>query len=181
MWLWIARSSGAALVLGSALWLSACQAHSLSGALGTHASTTSTSPGSSASAASSSSTPSSTSSSTDNCPSSGDLPGARPESYTGSNNSPLAARTDPEPTDCEIARENHHKWTRLVGYTVEEATQRAKAAAWKGEVEVRQLSEFDPGCKDGMVCSLAPARWEIGEGHKLTLYVNRKIAIATPD
>jgi hypothetical protein len=124
---------------------------------------------------------SSTSSSTESCPKSGDLPGPRPETYTGSNNSPFSARTDPEPTACEIARENNHKWTRLVGYSVEEATQRAKAAAWKGEIVVDQLSEFDASCKEGVVCSLAPARWEIGEGHKLTLYVKRKIAISIPE
>jgi hypothetical protein len=177
MWFWIVRGSRTGLALGSALWLSACHAHSLNGALGVHSSTPSTSSGSSASA----SNPSTTSSSTESCPKSGDLPGPRPETYTGSNNSPLSARTDPEPTACEIARENHHKWTRLVGYTVEEATQRAKAAAWKGEIVVRQLDEFDPGCKEALVCSLAPARWEIGEGSTLTLYVNRKIAISTPD
>ncbi len=68
-----------------------------------------------------------------------------------------------------------------MGYPVEEATQRAKAAGWRGEIVVNQLSGFDAKCKDGLVCSLAPARWEIGEGHKLTLYVNRKITISTPD
>jgi hypothetical protein len=178
MWSWIARVSGTGLVLGSALWLSACHAHSLNVALGSHSTRPSTSPGSPASVSNPSTT---SSSSAENCPKSGDLPGPRPETYTGSNNSPFSARTDPEPTACEIARENNHKWTRLVGYTVEEATQRAKAAAWKGEIVVRQLGEFDAKCKEGLVCSLAPARWEIGEGNTLTLYVNRKVTISTPD
>ena len=181
MWSWIARGSGTGLVLGAALSLSACQAHSLSAALGTQSSTPGTSSRSSSSSSSASSASSASSPSTDNCPSSSDLAGPSSEAYSGSNNSPFSARTDPEPTACEIARENHHKWTRLVGYTVEEATQRARAAAWKGEIEVQQLSEFDAACKGGLVCSLAPARWEIGEGHKLTLFVNRKIAITTPE
>jgi hypothetical protein len=109
------------------------------------------------------------------------LPGQRPETYTGSNNSPFSARTDPEPTACEIARENRHKWTRLVGYTVEEATRRARAAGWENKIEVRPLTEYDARCKDGMVCTFQPARWEIGDGSALTLYVNHKMAISTPD
>jgi len=176
MWFRIARVSSPGLVIVAALSVSACQAHSLSGALGT--STPSTSSGSSASSSDASTT---SSSSPDNCPSSADLPRQGSETYTGSNNSPFSARTDPEPTACEIARENNHKWTRLVGYTVEEATKRAKAAEWDGTIEVHELSEFDPKCKDGLVCSLAPARWELRQDRKLTLYVNRKMTISTPD
>jgi hypothetical protein len=181
----IVRVSRIGLWLASALWLSACQAHSLSAALGVH---TGTSSASSAGPSGASSTPapaesraSSASSSTDSCPSSSDLPGQRPETYTGSNNSPFSARTDPEPTACEIARENNHKWTRLVGYTPDEATRRAKAAGWEGRIEVHQLNEYDAKCKEGVVCTLDPARWEIGAGSTLTLYLNHKVAISTPD
>jgi beta-lactam-binding protein with PASTA domain len=97
------------------------------------------------------------------------------------NNSPYAAKSSPEPTACEIARENGHKWTRLVGYTPAEATKRAKAAGWEGKVVVHESQEFDASCKDGTVCSFDPARWEIGDGYELTLKVNRKVSITTPD
>jgi hypothetical protein len=182
----MARVSSRGLWLACALSLSpACQAHSLTAVLGTHTATvnapsavvSTSNPSSRASASSASSA----SSSTDNCPRSSDLPGQRPETYTGSNNSPFSARTDPEPTQCEIARENNHKWTRLVGYTVAEATQRAKAAGYEGKVEARPLTEYDAKCKEGMVCTFQPARWEIGEGATLTLYVNHKVSISTPD
>jgi hypothetical protein len=188
----IARVSNIGLGLASVLWLSACGAHSLSAVLGTSSgpsgtsstvsSPTSSSAGStSAPSSTSSSSTSSSSDSTDNCPRSSDLPGQRPETYTGSNNSPFSARTDPEPTVCEIARENNHKWTRLVGYSVEEASKRAKAAGWDGKIEVHPLREYDAKCKEGMVCTLDPARWEIGAGSSLTLYVNHKVTISTPD
>jgi hypothetical protein len=117
-------------------------------------------------------------SSAEDCPS---PTGARPESYSGSNNSPFATRTDPEPTHCEIARENNHKWTRLVGYTADEATRRAKAAGYAGKIEVRPLSEYDAKCKEGMVCRFDPARWEIEGSGTLTLYTNHKVQISTPD
>jgi len=68
-----------------------------------------------------------------------------------------------------------------VGYTVDEAAKRAKGAGWAGGVEVRELGEYDAKCKAGMVCTFQPARWEIGEGNMLTLYVNHKVAISTPD
>jgi hypothetical protein len=187
----IARVSTTALWMISALSLSACQGHSLSALRASAPAPGVPSVVSSAASSSevASSTPSSvtagapstSSSSADSCPSSADLPGQRPETYTGTNNSPFSSRTDPEPTACEIARENDHKWTRLVGYTIDEATKRAKAAGWEGKVEVRQLREYDAKCKEGLVCTFEPARWEIGQGSTLTLYRNHKVEISTPD
>jgi hypothetical protein len=184
----IARSSSTGLLLGSLLSLSACQAHSLSAAMGFNsaapsASPTATSGSSGSSSGNAASAPDGSRNllSAGDCPSSSDLPGDHPDTFTGSNNSPFSARTDPEPTVCEIARENNHKWTRLVGYTPDEATKRAKAAGWEGRFEVLPLREYDAKCKEGMVCSLQPARWEIGQGSTLTLYVNHKVTISTPD
>jgi len=183
----IARVTSRGLWLACALSLAACQAHSLTAALGSRTATVTapsvTAPSVAAGTASQPSSASSVSdaTSTDNCPRSSDLPGQRPETYTGSNNSPFSARTDPEPTQCEIARENHHKWTRLVGYSVAEATQRAKAAGFEGTIEVHALTEYDAKCKEGMVCTFQPARWEIGASSTLTLYTNHKVSISTPD
>src|ERR1043166_864452 len=165
-------------VLASALWLSACGGHTLTAVMShrptaADASSTVTSATSKDSAASSSSSPVSVAANaaggagtadtpsraqrsaagTDDCPS---PTGPRPESYSGSNNSPFAARTDPEPTHCEIARENNHKWTRLVGYSADEAARRAKATGYAGKIEVRPLSEYDAKCKEGMVCTFDP-------------------------
>lgn len=185
----IARASCGGLGLACALSLSACHSQSLTSALGSGAAMAHAAPAAAPVAVSAPQavtapravTAPDASASTDNCPRSSDLPGQRPETYTGSNNSPFSARTDPEPTDCEIARENHHKWTRLVGYSVDEASRRAKSAGWEGKVEVRPLREYDARCKDGMVCTFDPARWEIGEGSTLVLYVNHKMTISTPD
>jgi PASTA domain len=71
--------------------------------------------------------------------------------------------------------------TPLVGYTVAEATQRARAAGLRGTISVSQLSEFDARCAAGTVCSITPLRWEIDPTIDLTLYVNRKLTIHTPE
>jgi hypothetical protein len=77
--------------------------------------------------------------------------------------------------------ENGRLWTVLAGYTVEEARARAKAAGHNDRIEVGQLYEYDPACKDGVVCRADPLRWEIDESSTLTLWINKKVTISTPD
>lgn len=79
------------------------------------------------------------------------------------------------------ARENCHDRTVLVGYPVEQAEQRARAAGFVGDFEVHVLPEYDASCKDGTVCRVDPPRWEIEPDITLTLLVNRKVAITTPE
>jgi hypothetical protein len=88
----------------------------------------------------------------------------------------------PRPScSAEDAKENCHRWTVLVGYPVDQATQRARAAGFTGKIDVGNLAEHDAACKDGLVCSVTPKRWELGQGETLTLWVNRKVAISTPE
>jgi hypothetical protein len=134
------------------LWLLACQAHSLTAGLGGGARTSSADPS-----------------------------GTRPETFTGSTNSPFSAATDPPATERDIARENGHRWTRLVGYSIAEATRRARAAGYSGEIKVEELEQFDASCKDGTVCTFIPSRWELDLDDVLYLKVNRKVTIANPD
>lgn len=77
--------------------------------------------------------------------------------------------------------ENGRLWTVLAGYTVDEARARAKAAGHNDRIEVGQLYEYDPTCKDGTVCRADPLRWEIDESSTLTLWINKKVTISTPD
>ena len=148
-----------------ALWLSACQAHSFSARLGGSSGTSSAGSTSAASSGGDTGAPASSGAST---------PGE-------TNNSPLNAATDPEPSAADIARDRGHRWTRLIGYTPEEAIRRAKAAGFTGKIEVSELSAFDPKCKSGTVCTFYPTRWELDQDDTLTLSVNHKVTIATPD
>ena len=77
--------------------------------------------------------------------------------------------------------ENGRLWTALAGYTVAEARARAKAAGHNDRVVVSQLYEYDPKCKDGTVCRADPMRWEIDESSTLTLWINKKVEISTPE
>jgi beta-lactam-binding protein with PASTA domain len=69
----------------------------------------------------------------------------------------------------------------LAGLSVDAAKQRAKSAGFHGRIDVTQLSEFDKNCKPDTVCRVSPDHWEFDQEFILTLYVNRKIAIAVPD
>jgi len=149
-----------------ALWLSACQAHAWSAKLGGSAGTSS---------------PASSAGSTDSASSNTGSTGSSTPGET--NNSPLNTATDPEPSAADIARDRGHRWTRLIGYTPEEAIRRAKAAGFTGKIEVTELSAFDATCKSGTVCRFYPTRWELefSDQDVLWLSVNHKVTIATPD
>lgn len=77
--------------------------------------------------------------------------------------------------------ENGRLWTQLAGYTVDEARARAKQAGHNDRITVSPLYEYDPKCKDGIVCRVDPLRWEIDESSTLTLWVNKKVEISTPE
>jgi hypothetical protein len=81
----------------------------------------------------------------------------------------------------ETAKENCHHFTVLVGYSIAQATERARGAGFTGKIEVGNLADHDAACKDGAVCSVTPLRWEFGQGETLTLWVNRKVAISVPE
>lgn len=79
------------------------------------------------------------------------------------------------------ARDNCHDRVPLVGYPVEQAVQRARAAGFTGKIEVLTSSDYDASCKDGTVCAVRPDLWEINFDDELTLLVNRKVAISAPE
>jgi hypothetical protein len=72
-------------------------------------------------------------------------------------------------------------WVVLEGFSPAEATQRAKAAGYAGDIEVARLAAHDPACKAGTVCRVEPFRWEFGVGSKLTLLLNPTVTISTPE
>jgi hypothetical protein len=69
----------------------------------------------------------------------------------------------------------------LVGATVEEATRLAREKGYDGKIEIMQLSEFQAGCKPETVCGVSPRLWELLPGKLLTLYINPKLTITTPN
>lgn len=75
--------------------------------------------------------------------------------------------------------ENAQRWTILAGYTVDEATRRARATGFHGEIKVSPLLEFDTHCAEGTVCSVVPMRWQISN-ETLYLQVNRTVKISSP-
>lgn len=77
--------------------------------------------------------------------------------------------------------ENGQKWTILAGFTIEEATRRARATGFDGEIEVRHVSEYRSDCKLGTVCGVTPLRWQLNIEHSLTLWVNPKLGISSPE
>jgi hypothetical protein len=84
-------------------------------------------------------------------------------------------------TYCQAEARSVEHGTTLVGYSIEEAIERARAAGFTGKISVAPLHEFDRTCKAATVCSVSPARWELTSEHWLTLYVNRKVTIRTPN
>lgn len=79
------------------------------------------------------------------------------------------------------AKDNCHHFTELIGYSVAEATKRARGAGFTGKIEVANLAEHDAGCKADTVCSVTPKRWEFNQGETLTLWINRKVTISVPE
>jgi beta-lactam-binding protein with PASTA domain len=69
----------------------------------------------------------------------------------------------------------------LVGLSVEDAKKRAVAAGFTGRIDVMELSEYDASCKAGNVCRADPVRWYLNQDHAMTLLVNKKLTISTPD
>ena len=69
----------------------------------------------------------------------------------------------------------------LVGYTVEEATRRAREKGYTGNIEVYFAREFVAGCNPGTVCGVTPRLFEMLPGRVLTFYLNRELNIKTPD
>ena len=67
----------------------------------------------------------------------------------------------------------------LAGYSVEEATRRARARGFHGRIEISHLTEFDPACKPATVCGVIPWYWE-ADPPILTLYINHEITITPP-
>jgi O-acetyl-ADP-ribose deacetylase (regulator of RNase III) len=74
----------------------------------------------------------------------------------------------------------HKRWAILAGYTVEQATQRAKLTGFSGTIRVTEGDRFDPSCADGVVCAVFPAYWQ-GSSEQLILFVNRHMKISSPD
>lgn len=70
--------------------------------------------------------------------------------------------------------------TKLVGLDVAEATQRARAAGFTGTIEVIDANP-DPACQIETVCHVDPERWELNQARKMTLYINHKLKISTPE
>ena len=77
--------------------------------------------------------------------------------------------------------DNGQKWTILAGFTVEEATRRARATGFDGEIETKQVSDYRADCKLGTVCGVTPLRWQLNIEHTLTLWVNPKLKISSPE
>jgi len=72
-------------------------------------------------------------------------------------------------------------WTVLEGFSPDEATRRARAAGFPGQIEVGPLAAHDPACKPGTVCRAEPFRWEFIAAGTLTLLVNPTLTISTPN
>lgn len=70
--------------------------------------------------------------------------------------------------------------TELVGYSVEEATRRARSAGYTGNVDVRSCTTCGPSCKLDTVCRVSPDRWELNQ-EMLILFVARAATITLPD
>ena len=77
----------------------------------------------------------------------------------------------------EVAEVDHS--TKLVGLDPAEATKRARAAGYTGQIVVEPAHAG--GCKVGTVCSVDPERWELNQAGRLTLWVNKALTISTPD
>lgn len=77
--------------------------------------------------------------------------------------------------------ESDHRWTILAGYSVEEATRRAKAAGFTGRIEIRERTRYQAGCELGAVCWVTPRRWELDQDRVMTLWVNKALEISAPE
>lgn len=77
--------------------------------------------------------------------------------------------------------EFRHRYLILAGYTVEEATRRAKDAGFAGPIHVIPDDNFDARCAAGTVCRIYPRLWQEFPNDQLTLYVNRSVQISSPD
>jgi hypothetical protein len=75
---------------------------------------------------------------------------------------------------------NRGHTVELVGYTVEEATKRARAVGFTGRIDVFE-DAYDASCKAGMVCHVKPDVWEWQLTATMTLYINRKMTISAPE
>ncbi len=69
--------------------------------------------------------------------------------------------------------------TPLTGYSVEEATRRARAKGFHGSIEIVPLAQFDEACKPATVCAIRPWYWE-HNNTELTLYINREPTTTPP-
>jgi len=68
----------------------------------------------------------------------------------------------------------------LEGLDVAEATKRARAAGFTGDILVQPAGN-PANCKVGTVCSVDPARWNLNQAHRMTLWINKPLTIPTPD
>jgi beta-lactam-binding protein with PASTA domain len=69
----------------------------------------------------------------------------------------------------------------LAGLSVADATKLAKAKGFEGKIEVIEQHEFNKDCKADTVCGYTPNHWDANQSRTLTLYINRKLAIGTPE
>lgn len=69
----------------------------------------------------------------------------------------------------------------IVGLPLDDARKKAVASGFTGKVEVLEKSEYDASCKAGNVCMVTPDRWYLNQERVMTLYVNKKLTISTPD
>jgi hypothetical protein len=67
----------------------------------------------------------------------------------------------------------------IVGLSVDDAKKKLTAIGFSGPVKVAEQYEFDASCKAGHVCGFEPRRWYV-EG-RVTLHINRKLAIGVPE
>lgn len=96
----------------------------------------------------------------------------------------VSAPSSPSPSAASSSSGGEHvdpKEPVIVGLSVADATAKIKASGFDGKIEVFNNSEFDPSCKADTVCGFDPRRWYLNQDHRMTLYVNRKLAIGAPE
>ncbi len=65
--------------------------------------------------------------------------------------------------------------------SIDDAKKKAVATGFTGKIEVIEMYDFDKDCKADTVCRVSPDHWELNQEHSMTLYINKKLKISTPD
>jgi beta-lactam-binding protein with PASTA domain len=69
----------------------------------------------------------------------------------------------------------------LRGMSIEDAKKKAVATGFTGTIEVLEQYDFDQDCKAETVCRVSPDHWELNQERTMTLYINKRVKITTPD